>query len=54
MNKLAFAVIGLSLSLTACATRTPPTTAAGADFLSRNGSAKRVVTTASGLQYFVV
>ena len=55
MNKLAYAVIGLSLSLSACATtRTPPSTAPGADFLARNGVAKRVVTTASGLQYFVV
>lgn len=55
MNKLTFAVIGLSLSLAACTTtRTPPSTAPGADFLVRNGAAKRVVTTASGLQYFVV
>ena len=55
MNKLVYAVIGLSLSLSACATtRTPPSTAPGADFLARNGVAKRVVTTASGLQYFVV
>ena len=54
MNKLAFAVIGLSL-LTACATvPTPPSTAPGADFLTRNAAAKRVVTTASGLQYFIV
>ncbi len=55
MNKFAIAAIGLSLSLTACAsTRTPPSTAPGADFLVRNGASKRVVTTASGLQYFVV
>ena len=58
MKKLAFAVIGLSLSLpllAACATMpTPPSTAAGPDFLTRNAAAKRVVTTASGLQYFVV
>ena len=54
MNKLAFAVIGLSL-LTACATvPTPPSTAPGADFLTRNAAAKRVVTTPSGLQYFIV
>ena len=32
----------------------PPATAAGPDFLTRNGAAKRVVTTASGLQYFIV
>ena len=54
MNKLAFAIIGLSL-LAACATvPTPPSTAPGADFLIRNAAAKRVVTTPSGLQYFVV
>ena len=55
MNKLAFAAIGLSLLLSACATvPTPPSTAPGADFLARNAAAKRVVTTPSGLQYFVV
>ena len=58
MKKLAFAVIGLSLSLpllAACATvPVPPATAAGPEFLTRNAAAKRVVTTASGLQYFIV
>ncbi|MGI8931827.1 MAG: FKBP-type peptidyl-prolyl cis-trans isomerase [Sphingomicrobium sp.] len=54
MRKLAFAVIGLSL-LSACATvPTPPVTAPGPDFLTRNAAAKRVVTTPSGLQYFIV
>lgn len=54
MNKLAFAAIGFLL-LASCATaRTPPSTAPGADFLIRNSAAKRVVTTASGLQYFIV
>ena len=53
MKKLAFAVVGLSL-LSACATvPVPPATAAGPDFLTRNAAAKRVVTTASGLQYFI-
>ena len=32
----------------------PPETAAGPDFLARNAAAKGVVTTPSGLQYFVV
>lgn len=32
----------------------PPETAAGPDFLARNGAATGVVTTASGLEYFVV
>ena len=55
MNKVAFAAIGLSLLLTACATvPAPPSTPPGADFLTRNAAAKRVVTTPSGLQYFVV
>ena len=54
MKKYAFAVIGLSL-LSACATAPKePLTAAGPDFLARNASVKRVVTTASGLQYFVL
>jgi peptidylprolyl isomerase/FKBP-type peptidyl-prolyl cis-trans isomerase FklB len=58
MNKLALALLGLSL-VAACATvppppPTPPQTVAGPDFLARNGAAKDVVTTASGLQYFVV
>ena len=58
MNRFAFALVGLSL-LTACATvpplpPAPPTTAPGPDFLARNGAAKGVVTTASGLEYFVV
>lgn len=53
MNKIALAVAGLTL-VSACATTTPPSTAPGADFLVRNAAAKRVVTTPSGLQYFVV
>ena len=58
MKKLLTAAIGMSL-LTACATvppppPTPPETVAGPDFLTRNGAAKGVVTTASGLQYYVV
>ena len=58
MKKLAIAVLGLSL-LTACATvpplpPAPPVTAPGPDFLARNAVAKDVVTTPSGLQYFIV
>ena len=49
----------LGLLLAACATvpppvPAPPETAAGPDFLTRNAAAKGVVTTASGLQYFIV
>ncbi len=32
----------------------PPQTAPGADFLARNATAKGIVTTPSGLQYFIV
>ena len=40
---------------TACTTvAKPPETLAGDNFLARNGAVKGVVTTASGLQYFVV
>ncbi|MEO7365644.1 MAG: FKBP-type peptidyl-prolyl cis-trans isomerase [Sphingomicrobium sp.] len=54
MRKLALIPL-LALVATACATvPTPPTTVPGADFLVRNAAAKRVVTTATGLQYFIV
>jgi FKBP-type peptidyl-prolyl cis-trans isomerase len=46
------------LLASACATvppvPTPPATAPGPDFLVRNAAAKNVVTTASGLQFFVI
>lgn len=46
------------LVVTACAAvpeaPTPPATAPGPDFLVRNAAGKGIVTTASGLQYFVV
>ena len=43
------------LAASACATvRKPPETVPGPDFLTRNAAAKGVVTTASGLQYFIV
>jgi FKBP-type peptidyl-prolyl cis-trans isomerase FklB len=45
----------VALLVAACASvPTPPTTAPGPDFLAHNAAAKHVVTTASGLQYFVV
>jgi len=54
MKKFAFAAFGLSL-LSACATvPTEPMTVAGPDFLTRNAGVKRVTTTATGLQYFVL
>lgn len=55
MNKLSLATLGLLLLTSACATvRTPPVTAPGPDFLARNAAAKNVVSTPSGLQYFIV
>lgn len=36
------------------AVHTPPSTAPGSDFLSRNAAAKGVVSTPSGLQYYIV
>ena len=54
-------LIAAALSLTAlgaaaCATpaHNPPETPAGPDFLARNGASKGVITTPSGLQYFIV
>jgi FKBP-type peptidyl-prolyl cis-trans isomerase len=48
----------LPLLLAGCATApavpVPPATAAGPDFLVRNAAAKHVVTTPSGLQYFIL
>jgi FKBP-type peptidyl-prolyl cis-trans isomerase len=45
----------LPLLLAACATvPTPPATAPGPDFLARNAAARNVVTTPSGLQYFII
>jgi FKBP-type peptidyl-prolyl cis-trans isomerase len=44
-----------TLLLAACAhAPVEPLTAAGPDFLTRNSAVKHVVTTASGLQYFVL
>jgi FKBP-type peptidyl-prolyl cis-trans isomerase len=48
---LSFAVVSPVL---AAPPKVPPQTAAGPDFLAKNGAAKGVVTTASGLEYFVV
>ncbi len=55
MNTHFHAALALLMLASACATvRNPPATAAGPDFLVRNAAAKHVVTTSSGLQYFVV
>jgi FKBP-type peptidyl-prolyl cis-trans isomerase len=57
MTKSVLNVLLLFLS-GACATvpaiPTPPATAPGPDFLSRNAAHRNVVTTPSGLQYFVI
>ena len=54
MKKLFLSALAFPL-LAACATAPKePMTAAGPDFLTRNAAVKRVVTTASGLQYFLL
>jgi FKBP-type peptidyl-prolyl cis-trans isomerase len=50
----AFAFANLAAPATAGPSATPPETPAGPDFLAKNGAAKGVVTTLSGLEYFVV
>ena len=52
-------ILVAALLASACAATPPPVpvapiTIAGPDFLTRNGAAKGVVTTASGLQYFIL
>jgi FKBP-type peptidyl-prolyl cis-trans isomerase len=46
--------LAAALLLSACATTGPPATAPGPDYFARNATARGVVTTASGLQYFIV
>jgi peptidylprolyl isomerase/FKBP-type peptidyl-prolyl cis-trans isomerase FklB len=57
MNRFLFiaAVLAVTASpATSAPARTPPETSAGPDFLTRNAAAKGVITTPSGLEYFVV
>ncbi len=54
MKKTVVAAL-MPLALSACAAvAAPPETAPGPGFLARNAAAKRVVTTASGLEYFIL
>jgi FKBP-type peptidyl-prolyl cis-trans isomerase len=54
MKKIILSALALSL-LSACATAPKePMTIAGPDFLARNAAVKRVMTTPSGLQYYVL
>ena len=46
--------VALAFAGIAAAAPVPPQTPAGPDFLTKNGAAKGVVTTPSGLEYFVV
>jgi FKBP-type peptidyl-prolyl cis-trans isomerase len=48
------AAAALAFAVPAAAAPVPPETPAGPDFLAKNGAAKGVVTTASGLEYFVM
>ncbi|MBA3666349.1 MAG: FKBP-type peptidyl-prolyl cis-trans isomerase [Sphingomonas sp.] len=55
MKAIDIAALGLLLATSACSTvPSPPATAAGSDFLTRNAAARHVVALPSGLQYFVV
>jgi FKBP-type peptidyl-prolyl cis-trans isomerase len=51
---IAAAALAFAVPAWAAPARTPPDTAAGPDFLAKNGAAKGVVTTPSGLEYFAV
>ena len=53
---IAAVMLGLTAAAPAASgpTPVPPETPAGAEFLAKNGAAKGVVTTPSGLEYFVV
>ena len=51
---IAASAFTVAIAAPAASAPRPPETAPGPDFLARNGAAKGVVTTPSGLQYFVV
>lgn len=51
---IALVLAAIASSAAAAPPAAPPETAAGPDFLARNGTAKGVVTTPSGLEYFIV
>jgi FKBP-type peptidyl-prolyl cis-trans isomerase len=51
---IAAAVLAVAAPAGSAPAPVPPVTPAGPDFLARNGAAKGVVTTPSGLEYFVV
>jgi len=53
-RSILIAVAALMFASPACAAPVPPETPAGPDFLVQNAKAKGVVTTASGLEYFIV
>jgi FKBP-type peptidyl-prolyl cis-trans isomerase len=53
-RSILIAAAALAFAAPALAAPTPPETPAGPDFLAKNAAAKGVVTTPSGLQYFVV
>lgn len=54
MTRLMLIAAAMAIAVPVAAAPTPPETPAGSDFLVRNAKAKGVVTTPSGLEYFVV
>lgn len=53
-RSILLAAAALAFATPALAVPAPPDTPAGPDFLVKNGAAKGVVTTPSGLEYFIV
>src|SRR5215469_13119652 len=51
---LGLAVTAVRAAAAVAPAATPPETPAGPDFLAKNGASRGVVTTPSGLEYFVV
>jgi peptidylprolyl isomerase/FKBP-type peptidyl-prolyl cis-trans isomerase FklB len=51
---IAAAALAVAAPASAAPANAPPETPAGPDFLAKNGAAKGVVTTPSGLEYFIV
>jgi peptidylprolyl isomerase/FKBP-type peptidyl-prolyl cis-trans isomerase FklB len=53
-HSILIAAVALALAAPVIAAPVPPETPAGPDFLTQNAKAKGVITTPSGLEYFVI